>query len=371
MSSTSPAADPLVSPAADLGRALRGVKREIADVAPTAMPTTADMCQEAFLSLKDRAGSSRQAIKTYILAKYGKEPTAKALTAALAKDIFIKDKGTFKLTPAAPAPAAASTAAAPKVKKASKKKKAFVKVLDAKPLKLKLNNMIKRLAKMVDDDWHDGYEEQGETINEYLDALQAPLQQVIDVCVSNREPVDKREFVEANEILKAVADTFANMHTVPMRGGIEDAVANSDADFTLPGRGGDELSGAEDAFQYVWARLVRAAARGAATDTQINRMIKDAVDNGASVQSDDDDEDDDEGAAAAATSSNERLDRLYYVGEWRSLKTTKKKRKMRRAIDRRFDGDPARRTRDYHLFGGGFGGFGGFGGYGGHGYDDY
>jgi hypothetical protein len=32
----------------------------------TTMPTTADMCKEAILSLKDRTGSSRHAIKAYI-----------------------------------------------------------------------------------------------------------------------------------------------------------------------------------------------------------------------------------------------------------------------------------------------------------------
>ena len=93
------------------------------------MPTTADMCKEAILSLKDRTGSSHHAIKAYILAKYGKEPTAKALTAALAKDIFVKNKGSFKLTPEAKKPApkpkkkkAPKKKAAPKKKKATKKK---------------------------------------------------------------------------------------------------------------------------------------------------------------------------------------------------------------------------------------------------------
>ena len=94
-------------------------------------------------------------------------------------------------------------------------------------------------------------------------------------------------------------------------------------------------------------------------------MLKDAVDYGASVPTLLDteiDEDEDAAAAAAGAASTERLGQLYRAGEWRSLKTTKKKRKMRRAIDRRFDGDPARRTRDYHLhdddddtFGFGFG----------------
>jgi histone H1/5 len=102
------------------------------------MPTTADMCKEAILSLKDRTGSSRHAIKAYILAKYGKEPTAKALTAALAKDIFVKNKGSFKLTPEAKKPVKAKK---PKKKKAPKKKatkkKAPKKKATKKPAKAK------------------------------------------------------------------------------------------------------------------------------------------------------------------------------------------------------------------------------------------
>ena len=112
------------------------------------MPTTADMCKEAILSLKDRTGSSRHAIKAYILAKYGKEPTAKALTAALAKDIFVKNKGSFKLTPEAKKPPAKpkkkkapKKKAAPKKKKATKKKapkkKATKKATKKKPVKKK------------------------------------------------------------------------------------------------------------------------------------------------------------------------------------------------------------------------------------------
>lgn len=36
------------------------------------MPTTADMCKAAIIALKDRQGSSLQAIKKYVLATYGK-----------------------------------------------------------------------------------------------------------------------------------------------------------------------------------------------------------------------------------------------------------------------------------------------------------
>jgi histone H1/5 len=112
------------------------------------MPTTADMCKEAILSLKDRTGSSRHAIKAYILAKYGKEPAAKALTAALAKDIFVKNKGSFKLTPEAKKPPAKpKKKKAPKKKAAPKKKKATKKKAPKKVKKATKKKPVKKATK--------------------------------------------------------------------------------------------------------------------------------------------------------------------------------------------------------------------------------
>jgi hypothetical protein len=47
-----------------------------------------------------------------------------------------------------------------------------------------------------------------------------------------------------------------------------------------------------------------------------------------------------------------KLSRLIIdrASEWKDLPTTKKVHRERRAIDRRFDGTPERRTRDYHLY---------------------
>jgi hypothetical protein len=65
-------------------------------------PPLTKMCAEAILRLKDRTGSSRWAIKAYILAKYGLECdvdyTPSALTAALNTKWFVKNKGSFKLS---------------------------------------------------------------------------------------------------------------------------------------------------------------------------------------------------------------------------------------------------------------------------------
>ena len=48
----------------------------------------------------------------------------------------------------------------------------------------------------------------------------------------------------------------------------------------------------------------------------------------------------------------QKLSRLIIdrASEWKDLPTTKKVHRERRAIDRRFDGTPERRTRDYHLY---------------------
>lgn len=76
------------------------------------MPSTVDMCKEAIAALRDRTGSSRHAIKAYILAKFGLEPTPKALTKALSKGDFVKNKGSYKLTTRARSQANAALAAA-------------------------------------------------------------------------------------------------------------------------------------------------------------------------------------------------------------------------------------------------------------------
>eukprot|EP01043_Picozoa_sp_COSAG02_P028461 COSAG02_NODE_1725_length_11184_cov_171.211728_6_plen_190_part_00 len=62
-----------------------------------ARAATLYMCEEAILSSGNRIGSSSHEIKQWILAKYGKEPTSRALSAALCRRTFLKRKGRFKL----------------------------------------------------------------------------------------------------------------------------------------------------------------------------------------------------------------------------------------------------------------------------------
>ena len=74
------------------------IGKKAATLKKAATPPLTKMCAEAILSLKDRTGSSRHAIKAYILAKYGREFEEAALTAALTTKWFVKNKGSFKFS---------------------------------------------------------------------------------------------------------------------------------------------------------------------------------------------------------------------------------------------------------------------------------
>src|SRR5690606_7588377 len=124
----------------------------------------------------------------------------------------------------------------------------------------------------------------------------------------------------------------------------------------------------DEMIDFLWRLVLNSAAETknpdgswAVDDTLLNRMIKDAVDNGTqvlgSLKGDPEDGSPSStttttagGPDAATTSATDettttpaqRTDRLavvYQAGEWKALPTTKKKHNMRRAIDRRFDGE--------------------------------
>lgn len=55
--------------------------------------------------------------------------------------------------------------------------------IKAAPVKKKLKEHVKTLARQVDVDWHDGWEEQSETKVTWFSAIQEPLQAVLDIGV--------------------------------------------------------------------------------------------------------------------------------------------------------------------------------------------
>jgi hypothetical protein len=295
------------------------------------------------------------------------------------------------LSPAAinvdPAPAAAAAAsAADKPAKKPRKKAVTAKSLGLTkdemdrikpaPIKRSLKDIVKKLAKQVDDDWHDGYEEQAEKKEEWFEAIQEPLQAVLDIGVGKQTAL-----AQCNEVLKIVSDSFYDLLACPCRCDTIEELSEMDKSFDLELPWGEtDFSAASgyvrDAWSYVWVALLRVHSNKDDVDKSLLlQCIKDAHDNmsGAEMmklpgflydQNDEEydigsfDQEDGKDAPSGAKLANYVNNR---ASEWKSLPTTKKVHRMRRAIDRRFDGTPERRTRDYHLYdddsygGGGYG----------------
>ena len=177
------------------------------------------------------------------------------------------------------------------------------------PIKKCLKACVKTLAKQIHDDWHDGTEEQGETIGDwflslgkevelctrtftYKNARAKPwkddtttigiLQRVIDIGIGRESAL-----YECNEILKAVADSWYDMCACPMRGTVEDACGNGGANIvlTLPGTPGKgdigetfELGQHDKAWMFVWVALLRVHATLENVDRSLLlQCVKDAT----------------------------------------------------------------------------------------------
>lgn len=226
-------------------------------------------------------------------------------------------------------------------------------------VKKKLNAHVKTLARMVDSDWHDGYEEQGEECMEWIASCGALVESALRVGVA---------FGCGHElghaVLTHVADTWAQIEKIPFRCDpgecISDGSWQEGSKISL-----DLVEGAEGAeyachsaaalYSLAWPLLLGAAAASpAVADEALLRMVKDAVDHGVRAPHKASEEEAELAAdgmrlPASMATGRERLTALV-VGrkaEWSALPSTKKHHKQRRAIDRRFDGPKSRRTRDF------------------------
>ena len=220
------------------------------------------------------------------------------------------------------------------------------------PIKRGLKVYVKTLAKQVDDDWHDGYEEQGDTLCDWFNHIADPLQSVLTVGVEK-----KTALFECNEILKAVSDSWYDLCACPMRGTVEDNADNyecASCKLTIPGHDEDKFTmddGVSRVWSYVWTALLRVHAARADVDTSVLlQCIKDATVNGVNFSVGGAGDHDLDDFAALKSIDCKALDTVIAERKWAALPNTRKHHRMRRAIDRRFNGPPERRTRSYHLF---------------------
>jgi len=249
------------------------------------------------------------------------------------EDNYVPEKSSKKAAPRAAAKARPTKGGLPGVSKED-----FENTKEDKAKKV-LNKQVKIVAKMVDDDWHDGYEEQGEELQVYGNLSKDFFQAVCTVGIEKDVGHDR-----CHQVLKVIADTWTNMNTIPMRGGIKEGYGDYELEITISGKKETFLS-IESALSYVWRRLLCSAAAKGVEDATMFQYIKDSVDNGTDIEGSDEDPDPD---SAVLKRGYEKLKALYNQKEkWTTLPTTRKFHKERGCIDRRFDGPKNRRTRNY------------------------
>lgn len=84
-------------------------------------------------------------------------------------------------------------------------------------LRKRLAAHTKSLAKMVDRDWHDGYEEQGCAVVEMLESYKSPLEAVL--LVAGSPQAGREAFARCNDVLRELADAWLEVLSIPKRNG--------------------------------------------------------------------------------------------------------------------------------------------------------
>jgi len=232
--------------------------------------------------------------------------------------------------------------------------------VDADIAKRQLNEHVKSLAATVDADWHDSYEETSEECQQWFEDCGELAKAVLRVGVTLGT-----EFGQCHEVLKQVADTWSNINAIPFRGDPGDDIAQGEGITLVDGGEDDEeeegtVNSPDDLLGFAWpALLARAAADASVPDAALLRMIKDAFDYG--VQRPDQPAPGESRLVLApAARRSLQQGRLRIAGlfsceaDWKSLPSTRKSHRMRRGIDRRFDGPKHLRTRDFDSDDGGW-----------------
>ena len=147
------------------------------------------------------------------------------------------------------------------------------------PIKKALKDIVHTLAKQVNADWHDGWEEQTETKGEWFEALEEPLQAVLDIGVGKRTALQ-----QCNEVLKIVADSYYDLLANPCRCDTDEDLSNMEKEFDLElpwGGTYQAKSGYQiDAWAFVWIALLRVhSSVDGADEALLLRCIKDCSDN--------------------------------------------------------------------------------------------
>ena len=110
-----------------------------------------------------------------------------------------------------------------------------------------LNEYVKSLAKTVDDDWHDSYEETDEMLGEWLQHCAKQVECILQVGVQHGAGFD-----HCHQMLKIVSDTWSNIQAIPFRGCPADSLGEQEAvEVEL---GDSKTLGVNSADCYAWRK---------------------------------------------------------------------------------------------------------------------
>ena len=153
--------------------------------------------------------------------------------------------------------------------------------INAAPVKKALNAIVAKLKRQVREDWHNGWGAQADTKRQWFNALQEPLQAVLDIGVGK-----EMALLQCNDVLNIVATSFDSLLEVPCRCDTQTDLRETldDCKFKLElpwvGTFEAEAGYAVDAWSYVWVALLRVHSNKEGTDEALLlQCIKEASEN--------------------------------------------------------------------------------------------
>lgn len=248
-------------------------------------------------------------------------------------------------------PKPCAKAAARSCYQVSKEENALVNVVQ---IRKELNAYVKDMAKTVDDDWHDSYEETDGMLHEWLEDCTSRAEAVLEVGVVKGLAMDR-----CHEVLKLIVDTWTSIQSIPFRGCPRECLSMGDKVRFKILHGSEQeerrlkVSCVSALVKYVWPLLLaRCSGSTAVSEATLFQMIKDAKDHGVG----DVHQPSSREKVPPSVQNDVQCGRMRFAalvarrGDWEHLPSTRKVYRMRRCIDRRFEGPRHRRTRDPAMF---------------------
>ena len=202
--------------------------------------------------------------------------------------------------------------------------------------KKKLKAIVKELHEQVDANWHDGCEEQGETIEEWYKYLMKPLQAIIDIGVTKFVA-----FEQCFALLKVIFESYRELCSIPVRGDADWYVESITVDPLTHPRITEEC---EHSLQWLVAGkllIMSHANEGNVSDEILLQAVKNLSDMGAL--------DEEEAIIEGMDEKESPFYKLVHEREkeWKKLPDDLRTFKEKHVFDRRFYGPRDKRTRNF------------------------